>query len=169
MTKEQAQVVEVGDDFVVVSSQVKSACHQCHQNETCGSGIVAKALPHRAMTLSLPKTNIKPGLAVDVGDLVVIALPEKALLSSAFQVYLFPVMGLILFGFIGQWLLEQAIIGHELVSLAIAVIGGYLGFQLAKWRQNQLACQVGSEFLTPSIIARVSPKNDIEVIDITDK
>ena len=51
--KERAIVKQVLNGQVVVESLVKSTCSQCQQVDTCGSGQVAKALPHKSLSLAI--------------------------------------------------------------------------------------------------------------------
>lgn len=147
--KELANVIAIDDKQVTVTSQIKSSCSGCAQVDNCGSGQIAKALPQAKLTLSLPYDKNRLESNFKIGDCVVLALPEKHILSSAGQVYLLPLVGLIVFSAIGQFLLSQQVLSHELLALALGVTGGYLGYRLAKYQQKQ---GQGSEKLQPKII-----------------
>lgn len=137
MIKELANVVAIGASEITVTSQIKSSCGGCAQVDTCGSGQVAKALPQAKLTLTLPYDTNTEKNKLKLGDSVMLALPEKHVLSSAAQVYLLPLFGLILGSAIGQGLLIQQIFSHELFALALGVAGGYLGYRFAKFQQKQ--------------------------------
>ncbi|MEY8252087.1 MAG: SoxR reducing system RseC family protein [Colwellia sp.] len=149
MIKELANVVAIEAGQVTVTSQIKSTCSGCAQVDTCGSGQIAKALPQAKLTLTLPYDINAIGKNLKQGDCVVLALPEKHILSSAGQVYLLPLLGLITFSAVGQWLLKQQILPHELFALGLGITGGYLGYRLAKFQQKQ---GKQSENLQPKII-----------------
>jgi sigma-E factor negative regulatory protein RseC len=136
MIKELANIVAIDSGQVTVTSQIKSSCSGCAQVDTCGSGQVAKALPQAKLTLTLPYDANILGNTVAIGDCVVLAIPEKHVLSSAGQVYLLPLFGLIIFSGLGQWLLKQQLFSHELIALALGLTGGYLGYRLAKFNQK---------------------------------
>ena len=156
MIKELANVVIVEPGQVTVSSQIKSSCSSCAQVDTCGSGQIAKALPQAKLTLTLPYDTSSTNAALKQGDCVVIALPEKHILSSAGQVYLLPLLGLISFSAIGQWLFNQHILPHELLCLATGILGGYLGYRLAKFLQKYSKHSVK---LQPTIIEVLSSES----------
>ena len=159
MIEENARVTAVnGNSNITVISEIKSTCSSCQQVDTCGSGQVAKAFPtkHLALTLSCH-------LPVAVGDKVVLGLSEKMLLSSAWQVYCWPLLGLFLLSFLGQWLVEQQLFIHEIFAVALGVFGGYLGFLLAKNTQNKSKKQ---QALAP-VVLRIEPKT-IPVTEITE-
>lgn len=139
MIEEVATVTQVDNDVVTVTSQIKSSCSGCAQVDTCGSGQIAKALPKRQLTLILdyPNNRKTNDQKLGIGDCVVIGLPERDVLSSAGQVYLFPLVGLVAFSALGQWLVNHNVLSHELLALGLGVIGGYSGYKLAKFSQTQ--------------------------------
>jgi sigma-E factor negative regulatory protein RseC len=132
MMEEIAKVVAVSQKQVTVESVVKSTCSGCQQVDSCGSGQIAKAIPQRRLT-----ATIESNLSVNVGDSVVIGIPEKSLLNSAWQVYFLPILGLIVCSGFAQWLLLHHIIEYELVAIIFGMLGGYLGFLMAKKLQNK--------------------------------
>ncbi len=156
MIKELANVVAIDAGQVTVTSQIKSSCSGCAQVDTCGSGQIAKALPQAKLTLTLPYDIKTIGKSLKQGDCVVLALPEKHILSSAGQVYLLPLLGLITFSAAGQWLLKQQILPHELYALILGITGGYLGYRLARFQQKQ---GKDSEKLQPKIIEVIPASN----------
>lgn len=159
MIKELANVVHLENGNVTVTSQIKSSCSGCSQLDTCGSGQVAKALPKPQLTLTLKYNKNDFERSLKVGDCVVLALPEKDIMTSAGQVYLFPLVGLISFSAIGQWFVNQQIISHELIALAIGLFGGYLGFRIAKFKQNY---GKNSDSLQPKIVELLPEKSFVE-------
>ncbi len=143
---------------VKVESKIKSSCSGCKQVDNCGSGQVAKAFPQTKLSLDL-----ETSLPVKVGDTVVLGLSDKHLLLSAWQVYLWPILGLIIASVLGQWLVEQQILIHELFAILLGFFGGYLGFILARQQQKRgKYCQL----LMPRIL-RIK-NSPIKIVEITD-
>ena len=149
MIEEAAIVTGVNNHSITIESNVKSTCSSCHQLDTCGSGQVAKAIPQRKLKLTLTSA-----LVLDIGDEVIIGIPEKCMLQTASQVYLWPLLGLIVMSAIGQYLMQVAIFSHELYAVLLGIFGGYAGFRLAKYWQNNK--QKASD-LMPTIL-RKSPQ-----------
>jgi len=150
--EELATVVRVQNNFISVSSEVKSACSGCQQVDNCGSGQVAKAFPTKKLSLTLESE-----LALKVGDKVVLGLSDACLLQSAWQVYLLPLFGLILFAGISQYFIGKGLLPHELLGVLLAMLGGFLGYALAKKIQSS---PKNKAKLTPQILrvnAQVSP------------
>jgi len=142
---------------VKVESEIKSSCSGCKQVDNCGSGQVAKAFPQTKLSLDL-----ETHLPVKVGDTVVLGLSDKHLLLSAWQVYLWPILGLIAASVLGQWFVEQQIFVHELLAIVLGFFGGYLGFILARYQQKRgKYCQL----LIPRIL-RIK-KSPINIVEIT--
>lgn len=143
---------------VTVESQIKSSCSGCKQVDNCGSGQVAKAFPQAKLSLEL-----ETELAVEVGDTVVLGLSDKHLLLTAWQVYLWPLMGLVIASVFGQWLVENNIFSHELFAIGLGVLGGYIGFTLARHQQKRgKYCNL----LIPKIL-RIN-NSVINIVEITD-
>jgi len=133
MMEEKATVIAVNGDNILVQSTVKSTCSTCHQVDSCGSGQVAKAIPHKTLTTTL---NCPEQLIV-VGDEVILGIPENDMLQTAWQVYLWPIIGLISFSGAGQWLVLHYFFDYEIFAVLLGFFGGYLGFKLAQLRQKQ--------------------------------
>lgn len=152
--EELAEVIAIENGMISVVSQIKSSCSSCSQVSTCASGQVAKAIPHKKSSFTLPVSRLLNNQIIQVGDCVVLTLPEVDVLQSAWQVYLLPVIGLLSFSALGQWLIMQAVLSHELLALLVGLTGGYLGYRLAKYLQNH---PEHDEKLQPKIL-RVIPK-----------
>ena len=158
MIEEQATVTFIDDDNVTVTSDIKSACGGCQQVDNCGSGQVAKAFPQKKLSLTL-----KSPLALELGDKVVLGLNESALLQSAWQVYLWPLLGLIMASWLGQWLVINDMLGHEVFAIVFGLTGGFCGFSLAKRQQIKSA---SCTKLAPKILRREN--QNIAIVEITD-
>lgn len=134
--EELAKVSAINNNNITLVSQIKSTCNSCSQVDTCASGQVAKAIPKKTISFTLVKPKSLKDKVINVGDSVVLTVPEVDVLRSAWQVYLLPVFGLFLFSALGQWLLENNLLAHELLGLAMGIGGGYLGYRLAKRLQS---------------------------------
>lgn len=152
MIEEQATVTQLHLHSVTVESHIKSTCSQCQQVDSCGSGQVAKALPHKKLSLEIPTA-----LKLNIDDQVIIAIPEKYLLRTAWQVYLWPLIGLIFAAGIGQLMLINGLFNHEIFVILLSIIGGVLGHKLVVWWQNYTN---QNEQLIPKI-TKVIPKDII--------
>jgi len=148
--EELATVVKAENGVISLVSEVKSACSGCQQVDNCGSGQVAKAFPSKQLSLTL-----KSDLSVHQGDTVVIGIPDGCIVESAWQVYLYPLIGLIACSGLGQYWVNSLVLPHELFAIGLGVVGGYLGYRLARKAQNTLQAK-GK--LTPSILRIINQK-----------
>lgn len=150
MIEETAYVTHIKGEHVTVLSTVKSSCSGCQKLEQCGSGQVAKAFKQKSVEFTLI-TDKK----LAIGDQVLIGLPEKLLLSAAWQVYMWPLIGLIAASLIAQSLLNSLGITHELFALFFGIIGGFIGYKAAK--SKQAACQSHEGWQVK--LLKIFPKN----------
>lgn len=91
MIEEIATVIGVEADGVWVKTQAKTTCGACQQQDSCTSGVVAKAL-----TPKEPRLFIPTAVAVLPGQQVRIGLHETALTQAALRVYLVPIVAFML-------------------------------------------------------------------------
>ncbi len=154
MTEELASIVSIKPGEITLTSQINTTCGSCSQVDTCASGQVAKALPKRQLSFSLPFEQQENQPELKVGDCVVLGIPENDVILSAGQVYLFPLIGLIGFSALGQWLMLMQILSHELLALPLGLTGGYLGYRLAQHKQKY---SKQAHRLRPKIL-RILPK-----------
>lgn len=155
MLEESAKVIAIVDNNVIVESIVKSSCSACKQVDNCGSGQVAKAIPHRKLVV-----NLVNDLNVKLGDEVILGIPEGSLLASAWQVYFLPLLGFILFAVLGQYSSIWLNISHEFLTIIAAFIGAFIGFKFAAKLHCRLTIQ---ENLTPKLL-----RKQLETINIVE-
>ncbi len=97
IVKEIAKVVAVDGAYVWVEAIAKSGCSSCEVNTSCGTGLLSKALGRRNFQLRL-KTPVE----VNVGDEVLVSIPQKGLMIASILMYLLPILTLFLFAVVGQ-------------------------------------------------------------------
>ena len=87
MIEEIATVIGVEAEGVWVKTQAKTTCGACQQQDSCTSGVVAKALTSKEPRLFIPTSVVLlPGQQVRIG------LNETALTQAALRVYLLPLI-----------------------------------------------------------------------------
>ena len=107
-----ATVLRQDGDGVWLSTPLSTSCSGCNQQDSCSSGLVAKALPVRQQQLFLAgAATLLPGQQVEI------SVSPGAILGSALLVYLLP-----LTVFIATLLLGQLLQWHELAALAGAIV-----------------------------------------------
>jgi len=114
MIEETGQVVRVQGAFAWVEGERRSSCGSCSAQEGCGTGVIARALKNRVVTLKVVNR-----IDARVGDRVVIGIPETGLVRGAFAVYAVPLLALFAGALCGHWLAG----GGDLAAIAGAAAG----------------------------------------------
>lgn len=126
MIEEDARVIAIKGEIAEVEAQRRGSCGSCAAKGACGTSLLDRFLGRRPLQL-----RVQNDLGANLGDLVVIGVPESALLRAAVAAYLVPLLALIL-GAIGG----QALAGYMSFALTelAATLGGLLGFLLSlRW------------------------------------
>lgn len=131
MIEENAVVVKVNEDHIVVEAAVKSTCSRCQVNNTCGTGSIARAFSHKVQQLEL----VSP-MPVNVGDTVVIGIRENGVLFASFLLYLLPLGTFFLTLLVSSALLANQL--HELLLLLVALLPTAAVFKLVSTRCKRL-------------------------------
>lgn len=90
MLKEVAVVSQIKGEQVELMTQVKTTCGSCEQQRHCGTGIISRVLAPKPETLLL-----NCPFDVQVGQRVIIAVAETAMLKLAFLIYFAPILCLL--------------------------------------------------------------------------
>ncbi|ELR65360.1 Sigma factor RpoE regulatory protein RseC [Photobacterium marinum] len=127
MMRSLATVVAVEPGAITVSCQQQTSCGHCASRDSCGTGIVSKAVPGRSHLVKIPTRE-----KVSEGQLVEIGLPEKSMLHSALLVYMLPLLFLILGAAFGQWFFVDLAGSGELGVILVAAVSAAVGMLLAR-------------------------------------
>ncbi|UXI01744.1 SoxR reducing system RseC family protein [Photobacterium sp. TY1-4] len=136
MMRSLATVVAVAPGQVTVSCQQETSCGHCASRDSCGTGIVSKAVPGRSHQIDIATRE-----SVVVGDIVEIGLPEQSMLNSALLVYVLPLLCLILGAAFGQWWFVDLAGGGEPAVILSAVLSAGAGLLLARRMARRLEHQ----------------------------
>ncbi|WP_428239809.1 SoxR reducing system RseC family protein [Gynuella sp.] len=105
MIEEIGTVVQLNDQNVWVETVRRSACQGCRARSGCGQAVMGDLLDQSRQEqkniLKLARGSVDP---IAVGDDVVVGIPEQALIRLACLAYGVPVMSVLVFGGIGQWI-----------------------------------------------------------------
>jgi sigma-E factor negative regulatory protein RseC len=114
MIEETGQVVDVQGEFAWVESERRTSCGGCAAQEGCGTGVIARTLGNRKVTLKVVNR-----IDARVGDRVVIGISETGLVRGALAVYALPLITLFAGALCGYWLAGDS----ELATIAGAATG----------------------------------------------
>lgn len=124
MIEQKAIVVSQEAQQVWVEAERQSTCGQCQARKGCGTGLLAKHVGQRFSRIA-----VKTDENLKVGQQVIVSIPEQALLSGAFMMYLLP----LLLMFATATLARMANSG-ELLEILAGLSGLVAGFYFVKTR-----------------------------------
>lgn len=157
MAEREAQVIEVipatrpeAPGLARLQFEVSGGCGRCHETGGCGGVSIAQPL------CSKPKTMlVADDIGVQVGDKVMVAIPDALLSQGVTRAYLIPLVLLFVGSVLGGVLLPQVLPIQWLVTPDIgAIAGAGMGLMAAWWllRRNQ---QRGA-MVAPRIVCRLT-------------
>jgi sigma-E factor negative regulatory protein RseC len=129
MIKEQGTVVQIMGQFALVETSIKSTCSSCSARSNCGTSAIASAVAGKTVV-----NKVDNVLDATVGDIVEIGIPEDTIITGAFYLYIVPLISAILMAFVAQYWLVRFIDITEPHVIIATLLGGGLGFWLAKIR-----------------------------------
>ncbi|MDC7715441.1 SoxR reducing system RseC family protein [Vogesella sp. LYT5W] len=142
MLETEAQVVSCQGGEAMVRPTPHSPCGQCDPQHGCRSLSLA-----RMFVLREPLFRVRNPAAAGIGDKVIVAVHERALLVSTGLLYCLPLLAL----------LVGAVLGRTLGELPSVLLAFSL-FALTLWWVKRYASVVTSRhFFMPTIVRRVDP------------
>lgn len=141
MIEEQAIVVRVEGDRAYLEVERNQPCGLCGATRGCGVSIWGRLFGSRHGSMSLPNS-----LQLDIGDRVVVAVQEGALLHGALLAYLVPLLLVCVGGFFGAMLG-----GSRAASDLYGVLGAIAGLLLGLVVVRRLGPAVGQQ---PTMLRR---------------
>jgi sigma-E factor negative regulatory protein RseC len=124
MIEQDALVVAVDGQNVWIETHRQSACGQCSAGKGCGTASMAAFFAKKSSRLHV--INTVP-IEVAVGDKVVIGISEHSLVRGSLTVYMVPLLAMIGFGLMGDYLGRQlatsAVNGSEFISILSVLTG----------------------------------------------
>jgi sigma-E factor negative regulatory protein RseC len=123
MIEESGRVVAVDGHEVWIETIRKSACSGCSARSGCGQGVLSKLGNNQRGHIRL-----HTDLGLQVGDEVVLGLPEQAFIRSSFLAYGLPLVVLIAMVLVADKLLALA----EPWVILSAIVGLGVGFAVVR-------------------------------------
>lgn len=122
MIEEFAVVTKRLDDHVMLEIERRTACGLCGQKRGCGNATWGKLLGHDSHEFPADSA-----IDVKVGDSVVVGIDERIVLSSAFYLYVVPLITMLLGAVLADTLFD-----NEFYVMLAAASGLLLGFAWVK-------------------------------------
>lgn len=142
MIEETATVIDVSNLQVLLETQRKSVCQSCSVKSGCGTSSIAKVVGNRSSQFAVEKT-----LEVKVGDEVIIAIDENALVQGSLLIYFVPLVFMLLAG-----LLAETLFVNELITI-LSVVTGFISAMI--FVRYVLSRSTLKKSIQPHLIRRV--------------
>lgn len=156
MIEQNAVVIRTEGDKALVEVQRQSACGTCHAKQGCGTGMLQNSVGKRAMRMMASNR-----CDAHNGDDVVVAVPERGFIKTAFFTYFLPLLLMLLGAIVAQqmdW--SSTGVNADFGALAGAVAGFIISLLLL--RQYSKKIEKNPE-LHPVIIRKVEAAIKINV------
>ena len=128
MIEEQAQVVEIKGDVLILQAQTQSACGSCAANKGCGTSLLSKVVGRK-----FTRFQADNSINANIGDTVVVGIPEDALLKGSMVMYIIPILGMLVFALLADYFLVVAMQNRDLMIAVTAIMGLVSGSLISKW------------------------------------
>lgn len=129
MLEETATVVAVEGNSLWVESEARSACSQC-DSHSCSSSAISQLFGVQRNRLCLDNH-----LEAQVGDQVVIGIPDELLVRASIWGYLLPLLVMVAFAIVGNaWHLSE---GLQVVLAMLGLAAGFYAVRLATRDKQQ--------------------------------
>jgi len=127
MIEETGRVLSIEDGFADVETIRTSSCTSCRARHGCGHHAIAQVSSANRMRMRA----IDP-LAVEVGQKVVVGIPEDTLLQASVWMYMIPLLGLV-----GGAVAPSLWGGGSGIAVIMSIIGFAGGLLLARNKSKQ--------------------------------
>lgn len=131
MIKEQAHVVALDGQDAIVTADRRSSCESCSINKGCGTSVLANVLGNKKIELT-----VRNDVGANIGEYVIIGIPEHVILRGSLLMYLLPIFGLMLGSVFGAALSPQLNLGDGFVAMS-GMSGLLLGFLFVRFSLKQ--------------------------------
>lgn len=121
MIEQTGKIVAVEPGVAWVQTLRESACSSCSARKGCGTAVLNKMSSGKSM-----QTLVVDTLDCQVGDDIVVGVPDDALLKASALVYLLPLVAMVLFALVADaiWATEEIYtIFSSFAGLALGFMG----------------------------------------------
>ena len=115
MIEEQAVIIKIDENNILVEKSSPSVCTGCQQKSACTTQAISQLLEKKSLRIANTQ-------AFKLGDTVMIAVDESVLLSASISMYLLPLIGLFIGAFSTDRFIEDTTAYKDFWVICIAFI-----------------------------------------------
>lgn len=147
MIEQQARVISVQGDELVLEADTQTACGSCEVKSGCGTSVLSKWLGRKFTHFNAQNT-----VNACVGDEVIVGLAESALLTGSVVIYLWPLLGMIFFALAADQLFSAEQAARDLLISLIAFVGAAAVFGVC---HRYLSTASSQQKLNPVVLRKL--------------
>ena len=147
MIEEQAQVVAVKGKVLLLQAKTQSACGSCAVSKGCGTSVLAKVVGRKFTQFQADNS-----VNADVGDTVVVGIPENALLKGSMVMYVIPILAMLFFALLADYFLAVALQQRDLMVAAVSIMGLVFGSIVSK---GYFSRQSSQHLFAPVVLRKI--------------
>lgn len=121
MIQERGYIIRTDGPYAWVQTERKSTCGQCAVNKGCGSNVFSSVLGNK-----LVEFRAINSINATAGDTVILGLQESALLKSALLMYLFPLLTMLFFAVVADFVLPLLGVHALQVWIGMSALFGFI-------------------------------------------
>jgi sigma-E factor negative regulatory protein RseC len=143
MIEQVAHVQAIDQTSVWLDTLRLSTCNSCTMKGGCGQRLMNQATNCKRSRIELP---VPGDMALNVGDEVVLGIPQKAFIKASLLTFAMPLIMMLVFAMVAQWWALS-----EPVAVVAALGGLGSGLMLLRW-YSQSAAVLSSNQWQPVIL-----------------
>lgn len=134
MIEETAIVTESSGEIAQVRTLRKTTCGTCNAQSNCGAHVLTKFFAAKIRTYAV----LNP-IGADIGEQVVIGIPERALTNLSFLFYIVPLLSMILAAGVAEnFMLNIFGVAGEPLTILSGLLGLVMGLISVKYHANRI-------------------------------
>lgn len=156
MIEERAQVVAIKGNKLVLQAQTQSACGSCSARQGCGTSLLSKVIGRK-----FTRFQVENNVDAAVGDTVLVGIAEDALLKGSLVMYVVPLLGMLVFALLSDFLLVESAQPRDLLTALSAIMGLVLGSVISRWYFQRRA---SVQLFSPVILRKITEHGKLPVL-----
>ena len=156
MIEQVAHVQAIDQTSVWLDTLRLSTCNSCSMKSGCGQRLMNQATDCKRSRIELP---ILQHMTLNVGDEVVLGIPQKAFIKASVLTFAMPLVWMLACALLAQWLTLS-----EPATVVAALLGLGLGLLFLRWYSQSEAVMASNQW--QPVILRQQPSEYVQVLQL---
>ena len=156
MIEQVAHVQAIDQTSVWLDTLRLSTCNSCSMKSGCGQRLMNQATGCKRSLIELP---IPQYMTLNVGDEVVLGIPQKAFIKASVLTFAMPLVWMLACALLAQWLTLS-----EPATVVAALLGLGLGLLFLRWYSQSEAVLASNQW--QPVILRQQPSEYVQALQL---